>query len=112
MRSLLRPLPLRLQVLGSILAVLLPSMVVMFFYYPYRQEQIARAGLHDQAERMAEAIALAAAEALGQDDDAGVRDAVQWASRDPAVVYVVVIDTTGEVLRRYDPLRIRPRLSP
>ena len=43
MRSLVRPLPLRLQVLGSILAVLLPSTVVMFFYYPYRQEQIARA---------------------------------------------------------------------
>ena len=112
MRSLLRPLPLRLQVLGSILAVLLPSMIVMFFYYPYRQEQIARAGLHDQAEQTAEAIALAAGEALGQGDDAGVRDAVQWASRDPAVVYVFVIDTTGEVLRGYDPLRVRPQLSP
>ncbi|HSB54288.1 MAG TPA: histidine kinase dimerization/phospho-acceptor domain-containing protein, partial [Gemmatimonadales bacterium] len=111
MISLLRPLPLRLQVLGSILAVLLPSTVVMFFYYPYRQEEIARAGLHDQAEEMAEAIALAAGEALGQDDDTGVRDAVQWAGRDPAVVYVFVLDSAGEVLRGYDPLRVRPRLS-
>ncbi|HET8734917.1 MAG TPA: histidine kinase dimerization/phospho-acceptor domain-containing protein, partial [Anaeromyxobacteraceae bacterium] len=112
MRSLLRPLPLRLQVLGSILAVLLPSMVVMFLYYPYRQEQIARAGLHDQAEQTAEAIALAAGEALGKHDATGVRDAVQWASRDPAVIYVFVIDTAGGVLRGYDPLRVRPQLSP
>jgi two-component system sensor histidine kinase/response regulator len=110
MRQLVRPLPLRLQVLGSILAVLLPSMIVMFFYYPYRQEQIARAGLHDQAEQMVEAIALAAGEALGQEDAVGLRDAVQWASRDPAVVYVLVFDTAGQQLRRYDPLRIRPEV--
>ncbi len=42
MKHLFQPVSLRLQVLGSILAVLLPSLIVLFFYYPSRQEQIAR----------------------------------------------------------------------
>jgi two-component system, sensor histidine kinase and response regulator len=111
MKYLLQPLSLRLQVLGSILAVLLPSLVVLFFYYPYRQEQIARAGLRDQAEGLAEAVALAAGEALARGDSLGLGDAVRWASRDPAVVYVLVFDAEGQAVRRFDPLRIRPQVA-
>jgi signal transduction histidine kinase/DNA-binding response OmpR family regulator len=103
-----RPLPFRLQVLGSILAVLLPSLLVMCLYYPYRQEQIARAGFRDRAVEMAESVALVAGEALGSADSASLTDAVQWVSQDPAVVYVGVFDSAGRLLRNYDPLRARP----
>ncbi len=109
MNLFLRPVSLRLQVLGSLLAVLLPGMLVMFLYYPYRQEQIAVAGLHDRAEQMAESVALAAGEALGAGDSAGVWSAVQWASRDPAMVYALISDSRGHVLRQFDPLHLRSR---
>ncbi len=108
-RFLLRPLPIRLQVLGSILAVLLPSLVVVSLYYPYQQEQIARAGLRERATDMAQSVALAAGEALGLADSVGVRDALEWASQDAAVVYAAIFDSTGRALTSYDPLRQRPR---
>jgi len=97
-------------VLGSILAVLLPSLVVVSLYYPYQQEQIARAGLRERATDMAQSVALAAGEALGLADSVGVRDALEWASQDPAVVYAAIFDSTGRALRSYDPLRQRPRV--
>jgi len=106
---LTRPLSLRLQVLGSILAVLLPSLLVMCFYYPYRQEQIARDRLGDRAVEMAESVALAAGEALGRGDSAGLKDALEWGTQDPAVVYAGVFDSAGRVLAAYDPLRHRPK---
>ena len=80
MNLFLRPLPLRLQVLGSILAVLLPSMVVMFFYYPKQQEQIARGLFHGRTEQMAEAVALTAAGALSQGDSTGLHSTIEWGS--------------------------------
>jgi signal transduction histidine kinase/DNA-binding response OmpR family regulator len=107
----LRPLPLRLQVLGSILAVLLPSIAVMFVYYPVQQEQIARGLFRGRTEQMVEAVALTAAEALGQGDSAGLRSSIEWAARDPALVYAVVLDSLGRDLVRYDPIRIRPQIA-
>jgi signal transduction histidine kinase/DNA-binding response OmpR family regulator len=106
----LRPLPLRLQVLGSILAVLLPSMTVMFVYYPRQQEQIARGHFLGRTEQMAESVALTVAELLGRGDSTGLDGSVEWASRDAALVYIVVVDTSGRVLVRYDPNRIQPRI--
>jgi two-component system sensor histidine kinase/response regulator len=111
MKQLFQPLSLRFQVLGSILAVLLPALIVLFFYYPYRQEQIARAGLRDRAEELVEAVALVAGDALARGDSIGLVDAVRWASRDPAVIYVLVFDAAGRPVRRYDPLRIRPEVA-
>ena len=110
MNRFLRPLPLRLQVLGSILAVLLPSMAVMFLYYPIQQEQIARGLFRARTEQMAEAVALTAAEMLGHGDSAGLRRSVEWAARDQALVYALVVDTAGRDLLRYDPIRVRPEI--
>jgi two-component system sensor histidine kinase/response regulator len=110
MNRFLRPLPLRLQVLGSILAVLLPSMGVMFFYYPMQQEQIARGLFHGRTEQMAEAVALTAAGALSQSDSAGLHSAIEWASREEALVYAVVVDILGRDVLRYDPIRIHPEI--
>jgi len=89
--------------------VLLPSLVVVSLYYPYQQEQIARAGLRERATDMAQSVALAAGEALGLADSVGVRDALEWASQDAAVVYAAIFDSTGRALTSYDPLRQRPR---
>jgi signal transduction histidine kinase/CheY-like chemotaxis protein/HPt (histidine-containing phosphotransfer) domain-containing protein len=105
-----RPLPLRLQVLGSILAVLLPSMAVMFLYYPIQQEQIARGLFHGRTEQMAEAVALTASEALGRGDSTGLRSSIEWASGEAALVYVVVVDRFGRDVVRYDPIRIHPEI--
>ena len=107
---LLRPLPIRFQVLGSILAVLLPSLIVMCLYYPYRQEQIARSGFADRAAEMAESVALGAGEAMGMGDPAGLKDAFEQASEDPAVIYAAIFDSAGRLVRSYDPLRLRPKV--
>ena len=88
--------------------MLLPSMAVMFLYYPLQQEEIARGLFRGRAEQMAEAVALTAAEALGHGDSAGLRRSAEWAARDHALVYAVVVDTMGRDLVRYDPIRIRP----
>ncbi len=110
MNPFLRPLPLRLQVLGSILGVLLPSMAVMFLYYPMQQEQIARGLFHGRTEQMAEAVALTASEALGRGDSTSLRRSIEWASGEAALVYAVVVDRFGRDVVRYDPIRIHPEI--
>ena len=103
-----RPLPLRLQVLGSILAVLLPSMAVMFLYYPWQQEQIAQSLFRDQAETTTRALSITAADALARGDSADLREAVLSAAGDPALVYALVLDPSGNLVHRYDPIRVNP----
>ena len=107
-----RPLPLRLQVLGSILAVLLPSMAVMFLYYPWQQEQNARTLFREQAETTTRAFSMAAADALARGDTADLRETVQWAAGDPALVYALVVDPYGRPVHRYDPIRVNPHVPP
>ncbi len=106
----LQPLPLRLQVLASILAVLLPSMAVMFLYYPMQQEQIARALFRGRTEQMAEAVALTASQAVERGDSTGLRSAIEWAAGEAALVYAVVVDRFGRDVVRYDPIRIDPEV--
>ena len=106
------PLPLRVQVLGSILAVLLPSMAVMFLYYPWQQEQIARSLFRDQVGTTTRALSMTAADALARRDSADLREAVLSAAAEPALVYALVLDANGKLLHRYDPIRVNPDPQP
>jgi signal transduction histidine kinase/DNA-binding response OmpR family regulator/HPt (histidine-containing phosphotransfer) domain-containing protein len=109
MKNRLRvPLSLRLQVSGSILAVLLPSMAVMFLYYPWHQEQIAKGLFRAQAETTAQAFSLTVGEALARGDTAGLREIARRTVDDPALVYALVLDADGRPVLRYDPLRLNP----
>ena len=108
MIRLRRPLTLRQQILGSTFAVLIPSTVFMFYFYPSRQEQLALDGARDRAREAVELVAIGVGEALGHDDSVGVRTAVDWISRNPALVYVLVNDLRDRPLVRYDPLRLHP----
>jgi signal transduction histidine kinase/CheY-like chemotaxis protein/HPt (histidine-containing phosphotransfer) domain-containing protein len=109
--GLARPLTLRQEVLGSILGVLVPSTIFMFYWYPARQETLALANARDRARQTVELVGAAVGEALGHDDSAGVRTMVEWVSGDPTLVYVMVTDAAGRPLVRYDPLRLRPNLG-
>ena len=108
---LTRPLSLRQQVLGSILAVLLPSTAFMFYWYPSRQETLALDAARDHARETVELVALAVGQAMGHGDSAGIRAAVDWISQDAALVYVIVTDDAGRPLVRFDPLRLHPDVS-
>lgn len=112
MRFLLKPLTLRGEVLGSIFAVLLPSIAFMFCYYPSRQEQLALDAFRDRARENAELLAIGVGEALGHGDTLGVRAAVEAVSRDPALAYVVVLDSRGTPVLRWDPLHVQPTVAP
>jgi len=106
------PLSLRLQVLGSILAVLLPSMAVMFLYYPWQQEQIARNLFRAQAETTARAVSLTVMEPLARGDTARVREIVYRAADNPGLVYALILDSVGRPVHRYDPIRLNPETEP
>ena len=108
---LAKPLTLRQQVLGSILAVLLPSTAFMFYWYPSRQESLALAGARDRARETVELVAIAVGQAIGHGDSAAVHSTVEWISQDPALVYVMVLDPAGRPLVKYDPLRLKPDVS-
>jgi hypothetical protein len=111
MLRLTKPLSLRQEVLGSILAVLVPSAAFMFYWYPARQEKLALDGARDRAREAAELVAISVGQAIGQDDSAGLRTAIDWIAQDPALVYAVVADPAGRPLVRYDPLRLRAEVG-
>ena len=98
--------------LGSILAVLLPSMAVMFLYYPWQQEQIAQSLFREQAETTTRALSMTAADALARGDSADLREAMLSAAGDPALVYALVLDPSGNPIHRYDPIRVNPDARP
>jgi len=108
---LTKPLTLRQQVLGSILAVLLPSTAFMFYWYPSRQETLALDVARDHARETVELVAIAVGQAIGHGDSAGIHAIVEGISQEPALVYVMVTDEAGRPLVRYDPLRLRPDIS-
>jgi signal transduction histidine kinase/CheY-like chemotaxis protein/HPt (histidine-containing phosphotransfer) domain-containing protein len=105
------PLTLRQEILGSILAVLVPSTVFMFYWYPKRQETLALANAQDRARETVELVGAAIGEALGHADSTGMREVVEGVSRDPTLVYVIVTDPRGRIVERYDPLHLRPVLG-
>jgi HAMP domain-containing protein len=103
-------LTLRQELVGSILAVLIPSTALMFVWYPARQEAMALAGARDRAVEMVELVAVGVGQAIARGDSADVRAAVDRAIENPALVYIVVADTAGRPLVRYDPLRLSPAI--
>ncbi|HEU5171824.1 MAG TPA: ATP-binding protein, partial [Gemmatimonadales bacterium] len=112
LQVLTRPLSLRVQLLGSILTVLVPSTIVVFFFYPKRQEQIAVATLEQRALDMASLAAPGIGHGLGQPDSIAVADVIERVFEDPAVAYVLVLDPADRVVAGQDPLRIRsPRFG-
>jgi two-component system sensor histidine kinase/response regulator len=110
MRRFAGPFPFRLEVLGSILAVLIPSTLVMFYYYPSRQEELALNAFREQARETAELIAMATGQAMGVGDSIEIRHAVDWVSNDPTLVYTFVTDAGGRVVVGFDPLHLKPDL--
>jgi hypothetical protein len=66
----------------------------------------------DRARENAELLAVAVSEALGLGDSLGVRAAVEGVSSDAALVYAVVLDSTGSPVLRYDPFHLRPEVAP
>jgi signal transduction histidine kinase/DNA-binding response OmpR family regulator len=110
MRRFAGPFPFRLEVLGSILAVLIPSTLVMFYYYPSRQEELALDAYREQARQTAAVVAMATGEAIGVGDSIGMHRVADWVSNDPTLVYTFVTDGSGRVLIGFDPLHLKPAL--
>jgi signal transduction histidine kinase/CheY-like chemotaxis protein/HPt (histidine-containing phosphotransfer) domain-containing protein len=107
-----RPLTLRQEILGSILAVLVPSTVFMFYWYPARQETLALSNAHDRARETAELAGAALGQSMGNGDSLGIRGMIEWLSHEPTLVYAMVTDPSGRLVIGYDPLHLRPRLEP
>ncbi|HEX6107721.1 MAG TPA: response regulator [Gemmatimonadales bacterium] len=95
----------RLRLVSSTIAVLLPICVFTYFYFPHREEQAALRALGSRATNMAELVALGVGKAMGLNDYSDVMAAVKWAKRDSSLAYVLVVGSTGETYAGYNPRR-------
>ncbi len=96
-------LPIRAKMLGSTAVVLLVSWVFVLLYYPGREERAAFRSAHERAASSVQMLALAVGVGLELNDLAAVGRAVEWAKRDSALVYAIVLDTAGTVFASYNP---------
>jgi two-component system sensor histidine kinase/response regulator len=96
-------LPIRAKVLGSAAFVLLVSWVFVLLYYPGREERAALRSARERAASSVQMLALAVGVGLELNDLPAVGRAVEWAKRDSALAYAVVLDTAGTVFASYNP---------
>src|SRR3954463_15643863 len=102
-RSVFGSLPIRAKVLGGTALVLLLSWVFVLLYYPGREERAALQSARERAASSVQMLALAVGVGLELNDLAAVGRAVEWAKRDSALTYAIVLDTTGTVFASYNP---------
>ncbi len=99
--------PIRYKLLASSMVVLLPISLLIYFYFPKREENIALAAMRIRTANMAELVALGVGRGLVLRDLADVPAAVTWVKKEPSLVYVVVVDDDGEVFASYNPRKIK-----
>jgi signal transduction histidine kinase/DNA-binding response OmpR family regulator len=87
-------------------------MAVMFLYYPWQHEQIARTLFRAQAETITRAFSMTLGDQFDRGDTTDLRETVQAVASDPALVYALVLDPSGRPLHRYDPIRVNPEAWP
>src|SRR3981081_800110 len=104
-------LPIRAKILGSTVVVLLVSWVFVLLYYPGREEQAALRSARERAASSVQMLALAVGVGLELNDLAAVGRAVEWAKRDSALAYALVLDTTGTVFASYNPRNLPVELA-
>jgi two-component system sensor histidine kinase/response regulator len=93
----------RLKVLASTVVVLLSVATYMAVYYPSRHETSARAELRQRTRGTAEMVSLSVGIGLRLNQLGAVTAALNWAKRDPTLVYVLVADSSGETFAEYNP---------
>ena len=96
----------RLKLVGGAIAVLLPSCAFIYFYFPDREEGIALGAMRSRTTNMAEFVALGVGRGLHLNDFADVVAAVNWVKQDSSLVYVVVLDSSGQEFASYNPGRL------
>ena len=99
----LHDLPIRLKVLGSTVAVLAASWVFVLAYYPHREERAEMAAAEQRASSTAQMLALAVGVGFDLNDYGAIKGALDWAKRDPALAYALVLDSAGAAFATYNP---------
>jgi len=80
--------------LGSTAVVFLISPFVAL-YLPVRDSAVLLDSARARAEDVAEVMAIGVTTGLQTDQDELVRAALEWAQRDPSLLYVVISDDEG-----------------
>ena len=109
---MLRNLPIRAKLVSGFVLVLLALNGFVFVYYPWQQKQRAVATLENKVSSMAEMVALGVGIGLGTGDFSAIAEALQWVKRDSTLSYVVLTDTTGEIISAFNaaapPIHLNP----
>ena len=106
MRASIARLSLRAKIVASGIVVLLGISLFTSFYYPLLQRETALASMRERSGTLAETLALWVGISLELHDLEAASAALDWAKKDSALRYVVVVDTAGDMLANYNPSKV------
>jgi two-component system cell cycle sensor histidine kinase/response regulator CckA len=106
MRSLIARLSLRAKILASGIIVLSGISLFTSLYYPLLQRETALASMRERSGTLATTLAVWIGITLEDRDFGAASAAIDWAKKDSALQYIVVVDTAGDVFASYNPSRI------
>jgi CheY-like chemotaxis protein/signal transduction histidine kinase len=95
--------PIRVKLVGSSVLIVLLISAFIFTYYPSQQKKQALNTLQNNVLSMAEMVAIGVSIGMDQDDYAAVTEALQWAKRDSALAYIMLLDDENVPFATYDP---------
>ena len=93
----------RVKLLMGFIFLLFLISLFIYTYYPAQQEQQTRQTLRNKVLSMAEMVAIGVGIGLDQDDYAAVTEALNWAKRDSALTYIILVDNEGLDFAVYNP---------
>jgi two-component system, sensor histidine kinase and response regulator len=103
-----RRLSIRTQVLGAVLVAVTVVASALLGFFAQRQRTQATQALEARVAGTADMLAVGVALGLRSPDLTGISRAMSWARRDPAIVWVFVVDSLNQPIARY----AQPGLSP
>ncbi len=101
--KIFRDLPIRVKLVGSFVLILLLVSAFIYAYYPSRHQRESLAALETHVLGMAEMVAIGVSIGIDQDDYAAVTAALQWAKRDSALAYIILLDEENQPFAAYNP---------
>lgn len=94
---------LRTRVCGAALVALVAVAAFFFTYYPSKYESAALEATETRALTLARMVSLGVATGLVADDYQVISQAMEWARTDENLIFVSVVDDSGEEFASYNP---------
>lgn len=98
---MLNNLSIRIKIiLGQTMLIAMVSLFI-YSYYPRQQERAARKAIHSKIQSVINMFSIGVGIGMGETDFVAVSEALEWANRDSAIVYITVLDNTGNSIASF-----------